>query len=39
MDPNLAIAYNNKGLVLERLGRSKEAKRTYKRARQLDLGR
>ena len=39
MDPTLAVAYNNKGLALERLGKSKEARQAYKRARQLDYSR
>lgn len=37
MDPNLAVAYNNKGLTLERLGKPKEARQAYKKARQLDF--
>jgi Flp pilus assembly protein TadD len=39
MDPTLAVAYNNKGLALGRLGKSKEARQAYKRARQLDYSR
>jgi len=38
MDPTLALAYKNKGLVLEELGKSREAKQAYKKARQLDYG-
>jgi serine/threonine protein kinase len=37
LDPNLAIAYDNKGLALANLGRSREAKQAYDMARQLDL--
>jgi tetratricopeptide (TPR) repeat protein len=40
LDPSnaLAIAYNNRGLVLEGMGKSKEARQAYKKARQLDYG-
>jgi Flp pilus assembly protein TadD len=38
MDPSLAIAYNNKGIVVEDMGKSKEARQAYKKARQLDYG-
>ena len=35
LDPNYALAYNNKGLILDKLGRSREAKLAYDKARQL----
>ncbi len=35
LDPKNANAYHNKGLVLDKLGRSKEAQQCYKKARQL----
>jgi tetratricopeptide (TPR) repeat protein len=35
LDPNYAGAYLNKGIILEKLGEKREAKRAYERARQL----
>ncbi len=35
LDPNYAVAYNNKGLALERLGKKTEAQQAHARARQL----
>jgi hypothetical protein len=35
LDPNSALAYNNKGFALERLGRKEDAQQAFKRARQL----
>jgi tetratricopeptide (TPR) repeat protein len=35
LDPNYALAYNNKGTALERLNRKKEAQQAYEKARQL----
>ena len=34
-DPNYAFAYHNKGLALDKLGKSSEAKLAYDKARQL----
>jgi Flp pilus assembly protein TadD len=35
LDPDDAGAYYNKGIILEKLGEKREAKRAYERARQL----
>jgi len=35
LDPNFANAYHNKGLALDNLGKSREAKQAYDKARQL----
>ncbi len=35
LDPNYAVAYNNKGLALEALGKKKEAQQARERARRL----
>ena len=35
LDPNNALAYNNKGYVLNKLNRKEEAQQAYEKARQL----
>jgi tetratricopeptide (TPR) repeat protein len=35
LDPNFAFAYNNKGIILEHLGRKREAQQAHERAREL----
>ncbi|MGI9061895.1 MAG: tetratricopeptide repeat protein [Ktedonobacteraceae bacterium] len=35
LDPNFASAYNNKGLALDKLGRTREAQQVYNKAKQL----
>ncbi len=35
LDPNYAVAYNNKGLLLQYLGKAKEAQQAKERAKQL----
>lgn len=35
LDPNFAPAYRNKGYVLERLGKKREARQAHEQARQL----
>jgi tetratricopeptide (TPR) repeat protein len=35
LDPNFALAHNNKGLALEALGKIQEAQQAYERARHL----
>lgn len=37
LDPNFASTYNNKGLALDKLGRTREAQQAYNKAKQLGV--